>query len=116
MSTYWGYVCESHDPPLESERWFNHGADMLTEVFLQERAGEWPNDPEMLHWEEPVPVVHRGHATTAPIEWLRQHPRCAIALRNEYGDRRPIGETVPGSIVHPIAVARRDTNEPAEAP
>jgi hypothetical protein len=42
VSTYWGYVCESHNPPLISEHWFNHGEDVLTDAYRKERAGEWP--------------------------------------------------------------------------
>lgn len=94
MSTYWGYVCVSHDPPLESEHWFNHGEDVLVDAFLRERAGEWPNDPSFTAWDEPVPLVLRGYETTSPISWLREHPRCEVALRNEYGDIRPIGQGV----------------------
>jgi hypothetical protein len=33
VSTYWGYVCESHNPPLESEHWINHGEDVLVATF-----------------------------------------------------------------------------------
>ena len=93
MSTYWGFACVSHDPPLTSERWFNHGEGTLRQAFRLERAGAWPNDPDMPEvLEEPLPVAHRGHATTAPIQWLREHPRCTVVLRNEYGDTEPLEE------------------------
>ena len=91
MSTYWGYVCDSHDPPLISERWFNHGEAVLTDAYTRERAGQWPTDPNITAWDEPVPVVSSGgYETTAPISWLREHPRCTLALHNEYGDRQAL--------------------------
>jgi len=92
MSTYWGYVCQSHDPELESERWFNHGEDVLAEVYRIERAGDWPNDP----LDDPRPVGHREYNTNAPIVWLREHPRCQVALRSEYGDTKPL-TVAPGN-------------------
>jgi len=95
MSTYWGYVCESHDPPLTSEHWFNHGEEVLTQAYTLERQGQWPNDTEfMLKYPaldpSPMPIDHRGYVTTWPIEWLREHPNCTVALHNEYGDRKPL--------------------------
>lgn len=94
MSTYWGYVCRSHDPELESEHWFNRGAAVLADAFHKELAGEWPNNPQFTNWEEPEPVIapSGNHQTTEPIYWLRQHPHCDVALRSEYGDTREIGE------------------------
>lgn len=92
MSTHWGYTCLSHDPPLSSDTWFNHGEQILLHAYQTERAGQWPRDPAITAWDEPVPVYNGGHGTTAPIEWLRQHPRCNVALRNEYGDVQPIPE------------------------
>lgn len=82
MSTYWGYVCKAHEPPIESEHWFNHGQHILAEVLTSERAGEWPSD----EWGDPGAVNHRGYVTDSPVVWLRQHPHCKVWLRNEYGD------------------------------
>ena len=81
MSTYWGYVCESHDPPLASDHWFNRGDDTLADVYRQVRAGTWPTT---------LVADHCGYRTTAPIEWLHQHPHCRVALHSEYGEHRPI--------------------------
>jgi hypothetical protein len=89
VSTYWGYVCESHDPPLASEHWFNHGEDTLAALVRAVRNGSWPVD----EIDEPAPVDHMGYATSAPVRWLREHPRCTIALHNEYGATKPIEET-----------------------
>lgn len=96
MSTYWGYVCQSHDPHLESERWFNHGEDVLTEAYQLERAGEWPNDPAWPLLDEPRDVKHRGYFTSAPIHWLREHPKCQVALRSEYGDTKSLDAPTNG--------------------
>lgn len=91
MSTYWGYVCDSHDPPLISERWFNHGEEVLIDVFRKERAGEWPMDMAYPLLEDPMPVVWRnGYETTAPIRWLRKHPHCTVNLHSEYGERQKL--------------------------
>lgn len=89
MSTYWGFVCESHDPPLVSEHWFNHGEEPLRFAATAVRAGTWPESDD--EWHDPKPVEHMGYRTTSPIEWLRKHPKCSIALHSEYGDTRPIG-------------------------
>ena len=64
MSNYWGYACASHEPALISEHWFNHGEAVLVDVFLRERAGEWPNREDISAWDEPVAVAHRpmGHS------------------------------------------------------
>lgn len=99
MSTHWGFVCQSHDPELTSEWWFNHGETLLAKVYAEERRGQWPDDPEYGpggRWDalgpSPLPVVNANHplGTIAPIEWLRLHPRCKVALRNEYGETRDL--------------------------
>lgn len=92
MSTYWGFACVSHDPPLVSECWFNRGDDRLAEAFHLERAGEWPDDPKWPALENPMPMTYSDglHGTAAPIHWLREHPRCEVVLQNEYGDTKPI--------------------------
>jgi hypothetical protein len=41
--------------------------------------------------EDPMPVISKGgYETTEPIQWLRKHPRCKVALCNEYGDREEL--------------------------
>lgn len=66
---------------------------MLADAFQKERAGEWPfsPDPELSEWGEPAEVVG-SYSTTAPIYWLRQHSRCDVALRSEYGDTRELAK------------------------
>lgn len=92
MSTHWGYVCQSHDPELESDDWFNHGEARLIELLRIERAGHWLND----EWGNPTSVPELEHA--GPIYWLREHPRCKVALRNEYGATKEI----PGQPAMPL--------------
>lgn len=93
MSTYWGFVCRSHDPEIESEHWFNRGAALLADAYQKQRAGEWPNI-EGLPWPEPqgVEPPGGGFPKTDPIHWLRAHPACDVALRSEYGDTRELNE------------------------
>lgn len=81
MSNHWGYVCRSHDPEIESEHWFDRGAGVLAEVCQKVRAGEWPDG---------VASPDGCYRTAEPILWLRQHPKCDVALRSEYGDTREI--------------------------
>lgn len=129
MSTSWGYVCESHDPPIESERWLNHGDDALIDLFQKVRGGEWPMAADLVphlrlaYGDELAPMVmvsatELTASYAAPVaprpgggappwsdppNWLREHPHCKVALRNEYGDRREIGETIQGTVA-PLAV------------
>lgn len=81
MSTYWGYVCLDHEPPLRSEEWFNHGEDTLERFLRAFRAGGYTVE----HY--PLPSIeHRGYSTEAPAWWLANHPNCRVALGNEYGE------------------------------
>lgn len=124
MSTYWGYVCESHDPPIESDHDLNHGDDALIDLYWKVRNGEWPRSADLVpefrlaYGDElapmvmvsatestaayAVPVAPRAGGGTppwhGPVAFLQDHPRCKIALKNEYGDRREIGETIQGSV------------------
>lgn len=94
LSNSWGYVCRSHDPEIESDHWFNRGAALLAEVYQKVQAGEWPDCTDPLLFGEPEGAVAPSgvYATREPIYWLRQHPRCDVALRSEYGDTREIAE------------------------
>ena len=112
MSESWGYVCESHDPPLESDRWLNRGADALADLARKMRDGTWPLaadlDPEyaLAYGDEPAPMEYwRGETSAVPVapvpgggsppysgppNWFSEHLNCRIALRSEYGERREI--------------------------
>ena len=86
MSTNWGYVCKSHEPNITSTMWLNHGEEILETVFVLERNGLWPNEPDVNfpsdQWD-PVDVPYLDE--NWPVCWLREHPNCVIALKNEYG-------------------------------
>jgi hypothetical protein len=111
MSTYWGYVCRSHDPEIESEHWFNQGAALLAGVYQKVRAGSWPDGADMGGWKEPALVEHNGYETAGPVLWLEEHPRCDVALRSEYGDTREIA----GSRASQTPPASGDTREIGKA-
>lgn len=81
MSTYWGYSCRSHTPPLNSEMWFNHGDKALGKALDAFKAGTWPTD----EWDSPLPMSHSGYSTASPLYWLHEHPNCDVGIINEYG-------------------------------
>jgi len=104
VSKHWGYVCVSHDPPLASERFGNHADDILRDIHRAHRAGTLAMEPEV-HESGPfagqtnytrdyvaLPMHHGSdhYKSTAPMNWLDDHPRCEIMLRSEYGDIEPI--------------------------
>ena len=127
MSTHWGYVCQSHDPELISERWLNHGDDALIDLYRKVRAGDWPLASDLIphlglaYGDElaPMEYVQGSHGQpgfafpiapragggtppwSGPPSWLAKHPRCVVALRNEYGDVRVIADTVQGLVAPP---------------
>lgn len=120
MSKYWGYVCLSHDPPLEAEQDLNHGDDALIDLYWKVQAGEWPMaselcpqfalayegelapmatvpaDGDRAAYATPVPPRQGGGAPpwTSPLTFLQQHPHCVIAVQSEYGERRSVSGTV----------------------
>lgn len=96
MSVNWGYACTSHDPAIRSERWFNHGEELLIGIYTLHKMGIWPNVKQEFFDDEPVEVNVPGFpVTNSPIVWLREHPNCTVVLQNEYGDRKPIPAQVP---------------------
>lgn len=121
MSTYWGYVCLSHDPPIEAERDLNHGDDALIDLYWKFTGGDWPMASELaphaaLAYEGemapmemvgtqavPVPPISGGGAPpwTSPLSFLQQHPHCVIAVQSENGDRRSMLGTVQSLPVPP---------------
>lgn len=92
MSHDWGYGCITHDPPLESEHWLNHGADTLRRVFRVVRAGSWPQTEPWpgADYTDPMPVEHHGYQHTGVVPWLLAHPRCEVVVVDEYGVAEPI--------------------------
>lgn len=101
MSTNWGYVCTSHVPHIESEHWYNHGEDLLTTIYVFERAGMWPDRRVGGEhgWDEPINVPVGGeYANNWPVLWLRSHPECNVELANEYGDRERLPQWKPDGV------------------
>lgn len=89
MSNYWGYVCLSHDPPMYSEQWLNHGEEALRAAWEQSRTPEgWPAVPKIpgvndLLGDDPMPIDHRGVPHSGPGGWLWEHPRCRVGLHDQ---------------------------------
>lgn len=120
MSKHWGYVCQSHNPQIESERLINWGQDTLADAYRRERAGGWPNNAVFAEeWPDldpvPLPVIHDGFEYEGVISWLREHPHCVIALRSEYGETVALDSAQPQLAtdfpftlqqMHPIAALR----------
>jgi hypothetical protein len=92
VSTDWGYACLSHDPPIVmGDAMVNHAFDALVAALPAVRAGAWPMmlsyPGTALDDSEPAPIVGTtGDASGAPIRFLLDHPRCRIAVFNEYGE------------------------------
>lgn len=122
MSTYWGYVCLSHDPPIEGSRDLNHGDDALIDLYWKVTAGDWPMASELVppgleraYEGELAPMVMEGSLAVpvppqqgggappwgSPLSFLQQHPHCVIVVQSEYGDRRSMLGTVRGLPVSP---------------
>ena len=76
MSTYWGYRCTSHDPPLDSETWLNHGEDEL-ERGLRDRDAIVRAVAHVEEFFDPFDAPAWWY-------WLAKHPRCAVVVVNEY--------------------------------
>lgn len=83
MSTYWGYVCLDHEPPLHSEHWLNRGEDALERFLRAWKAGGYTADTS------PMPSMGQ-YPGAQPAYWLAAHPTCRVALGNEYGEIREV--------------------------
>lgn len=95
MSTHWGYACISHDPPLLMDDFGgvggrpNHAFDAMVEALAAHRQGTWPREEPYpgAGYTNPVALTGAtGCESAAPLYFLDQHPRCRIAIFNEYGD------------------------------
>lgn len=73
MSTYYGYRCRSHKPPMESEHWYNHGDYILQAGLLLQGY----------NLTEYVNTVN--HSLPSELEWLAHHPKCDVIVVDEYG-------------------------------
>lgn len=93
MSTYWYFECLDHDPPLRSEDEFTQHSDdesFRTGVALAlsrgDAASAWAGE-----WYDASDYFERNAR-----KFLVQHPKCALELVNEYGERRPLSATPGG--------------------
>ena len=71
MSTYYGFRCHGHVPPIDSEPWHNHGAARLRLALQFDRhlVREYLN----LCYNLP-----------AELEWLAEHVECDVTVVSEY--------------------------------
>jgi hypothetical protein len=93
MSTYWHLECISHDPPLVSD----DEVSQHTDAYLDSARDMWARREELIAIDD----VLRGSPTWSGIQFdtsfdrnawrfIRQHAKCQVQLRNEYGDVIPI--------------------------
>jgi len=86
MSVYWHFECEDHDPPIQSEeftqhtddRHYDHGVDLaLTRPLARD---DWPDikDPSRAYFDRNA------------RSFLRDHPKCTLALVSELAERREL--------------------------
>lgn len=80
MSTYWYFVCLSHDPNLSEDEFTQHTDDDAFKAALK-LANTRPLNEDF----EPDEDDYFGMNAA---RFLRQHPYCELAIRNEYGERR----------------------------
>lgn len=94
MSTEYGYVCKDHDPELGSELFLanDRGAKALRTLFVMERAGKWNDTPDVLFPDQPemTPLRVGEYESALPVQWLREHPNCTVALVDEYGNQHAL--------------------------
>lgn len=86
MSTDWGFACLSHDPPLVLYPDYpsrDGMADLLTRI----RSGTWPTITEFAGTAiESIEDAPYAEHWSAPVKFLREHPKCRIAIVSEYGE------------------------------
>jgi hypothetical protein len=95
MGTYFGYVCLTHTPHLESDRFMHghgdvHNSDtvkVLLELVDIARGNSITQ-----------PQDYAGHSGYTPaLSWLAEHPTCRLAVADGYGARREIPSTGPSA-------------------
>lgn len=87
MSTYLYLVCITHEPPLRADGESGQHLYDLPQI----RADIANRDAIVAAWEldmEPAGApTHFRHATA---RFLSEHPRCPLAIYDEYGRRHPL--------------------------
>lgn len=75
MSTWYGYVCLSHEPPLEQDRVFHgHKGEEFLIWNLKRRRGQVQE------------AAHRGSGAAVADAWLDGHPDCNVGVKDGYGE------------------------------
>lgn len=75
MSTWYGYVCLSHDPYVEQDRMYHgHRGEEFLIWSLKTRRGQDAG---------PRPSDLDAQSTNA---WLDEHPNCNVGVKNGYGE------------------------------
>jgi hypothetical protein len=97
MSTYWHYECADHDPPLTSAEFTQHTDDDAYR-FGVTLATSRPLDHAW--WDGDLSGAS-GYFERNARSFLEQHPRCRLALVNEYGERRPLRPAAEPSVQPP---------------
>ena len=88
MSTYLYLECLDHDPPLRSD---GESGQHLTD--LPEIRADIAKRVAWVEWSEEDDVWnHLHHFRCNTITFLRQHPRCRLGIRDEYGHEHPTTE------------------------
>jgi len=79
MSTYWYFECTQHDPPLRSE-----------EEFTQHTGDSYFDHGIRMASERPISddFESSDYFVVNAARFLRQHPKCELAIVSEYGERR----------------------------
>lgn len=74
MSTWYGYVCLSHEPPLEQDRVFHgHKGEEFLIWNLKRRRGQ----------VQETSSYHDQNGTANA--WLDEHPDCSVGVKDGYG-------------------------------
>ena len=82
MSTGWYLECADHDPPLLSHDVAQHDRRLY-------RARElWRNRDLIVG--NPYIESFADYFDNNILRFMRQHPKCSVRLRSEYGETQPI--------------------------
>lgn len=74
MSTAIGYICQTHEPNIESELWYQRS---YFERLLKLIASR----------DEVLKALDLVEIDTVPpeVEWMRNHRNCKVGIIDEYG-------------------------------
>lgn len=94
MSTWVYLVCLDHDPPLQSEgesgQHLTDLPEIRSDIALREKYVALSSDDVYGEWWDSLHHFRRNS-----VRFLREHPRCHIGIRDEYGVWHPSGDDTP---------------------